>query len=514
MSASTHPRRGAARRGLSTRAALVLMLALLVVPLAGCLSGDEEAGLEPAGEPSEGPVGSLGIVAERTLVSPPGHRMSEFSVATDPTDASRLIVAGMDLDDEQGASNCVIYVSEDGGRSWEQTAAPFGADLRIKGDPWLAIGPSGEVHTTCIDVATQGDDIIQWLYHTRSEDHGRTWEAPVKVPMLEADDSMDKSAVGIDPDGRVYACAADLDQDRQLTVTRSLDGGQTWQAQAVGDLLANCNGVLTGPDGAVHVLWCRAGDTPCMATGTVTTRDGGETWEAPVEAGKVDLAWMPDGANRHLPDAPQPAVPSLAVDPTTGRVVVAWGSADEQDRFRVHLSKLDPGDERYHDLVSPVPEDHRCSACHVTRPTVAFDQEGRLGMLWKVTRGTTIDQREIWFSILPEPGDTWADPIQLAELGPAASKADPRHYAPHPDALTGGASVLAESLASGDVLSPDDAGSHALTLYGHAFFGSVHSDGGDYWTLAAGSEGFVPMWVDHAAEGKPQLWSAIVETGG
>lgn len=492
----------------------VLVAVVLALPaVAGCLSLDSGQDTGQAASSSLPPSEiELDVRTERTLVTEPGHRISEFSVAKDPRDPSRLVVSAMDLDDDQGASNCVLYKSLDGGDSWDPLGAPFGQDLRIKGDPWVTFAPDGSLHSSCIDVRMRDDEITQWLYHVRGNLAG-DWSEPARVPMLDPEDSMDKSAIGTTSTGEVLTCAADLDADHQLTITRSTDGGATWDPIAAGNLSANCNGIQEGPEGVLHVLYCRTGETPCEETGTVASTDGGRTWEDAVRAGSVHWETKPERSHRYLPDTPEPVVPSMAVSPSSGGVFVAWQTMNDEDRYRVTLQELPADGDDYTPRSTPIPEDHRCSRCHVTRPTLAADADGRLAMLWKVTRGTTLETREIWFSASGDEGQTWADPIQLAELGPTESKADPRHAAPHPDALVGGAETLARSLAEGEP-SADEVTSHGLSAYGHAFFTGVHSDGGDYWTMTSNGDGFVPMWVDRSEDGTQQLWSAVIAVEG
>ena len=172
-------------------------------------------------------------------------------------------------------------------------------------NPVLFLGPEGLLHL----FFKVGDDIPEWeTWRMNSADEGETWTEPRRLTCRGGRClGPDKNKPVILSDGTCLAPASVERHDRKwdVFVTRSEDGGHTWEASA---LIALDRSKITGSGviqptlwesapGGVHMLMRSSCGHICRSD----SKDGGRTWspvrktDLPNNNSGLDLAKLDDG---------------------------------------------------------------------------------------------------------------------------------------------------------------------------------------------------------------------------
>lgn len=168
---------------------------------------------------------------------------SEPFAAVDPNDATRMAV-GVQTRTVAASGEPVwplrFFVSDDGGTSWQETAAPFGelrADLHA--DPVIVFGPDGRLHVSGLRMAAPGVPALgPDVAVATSTDFGATWTSHT----LTSDRNNDRQWLGVGPDGSVVAVwqvPAPNVVVPAVSGAWSRDAGMTWSDEVT--LVESCN---------------------------------------------------------------------------------------------------------------------------------------------------------------------------------------------------------------------------------------------------------------------------------
>lgn len=189
-------------------------------------------------------------------------------------------------------SGVAVAVSRDGGAHW---ASPVMVHYESSNNffndkQWIAAGSNGEVYLTWTAFKSNKPSgyISSNIVMSVSHDFGATWSDP--IPVSDAAHPYDQgSSVSVAPDGTVYVAyegnqASDLSKD-QIVLARSTDGGLTFTNTELGRVYD---------------------DVGCYPVN--------------VSQGRARLSFEQFRIN---------SFPSLAIDPTTGGLTIAW--ADDQN---------------------------------------------------------------------------------------------------------------------------------------------------------------------------------------
>ncbi len=301
-------------------------------------------------------------------LEPPGPGVSVYEphIAVDPDNPDRIAVtAQYGVRGGRGGRNIQLWLSKDGGRSWNTTRVPrpkldgefaadpltgwhaeggliissnfgrqFIADLNDRNTHSRRTVPSFEKLWGLVDGKfSMPDDLLTagGIAVSRTEDGGRTLQATV-VPGISP--GADKTSMALDRSptsphrGAVYVAWSD--QVPSVRVARSSDGGRTFAPPVTVQTraLAAMQQIAVRPDGSVHLLWTSAGipgittQLNAQADGSpdadkliyqVISRDGGATFSEPKAVASHAGAGMV-------------GFPSLTVD-ANGSLLWVWGQA-------------------------------------------------------------------------------------------------------------------------------------------------------------------------------------------
>ena len=200
-----------------------LSCVLIVLTVAGCDG-------PPATEPASAPGGAARASAANSVlvvnVTNDTTAQNETPIAVNPTNPQNFIVGGNDWNYNDG---CSVNASFDGGRSWTATlpngflpgVSKYTNDPAVAGtgkydyggDPAIAFGPNGVAYYACFGYQASSPYGVALLL-SRSMDGGRTWQAggtadPLTQVALWQGNGISKGSTGQFPDHEQMHVALD-----------------------------------------------------------------------------------------------------------------------------------------------------------------------------------------------------------------------------------------------------------------------------------------------------------------
>jgi hypothetical protein len=399
----------------------------------------------------------------------------EPHLAADPDDPEVLLGAAVTFPEgspERSLAETVVagFRSADGGALWRRVALPA---CRI--DPWVAFGKGGLAFVQCLG---EGGSVIY-----RSEDAGRSWEEPVRLPAGEGS-SADRPVLTVDDStgpraGTVYAAAGmsfpALGLRRRVygpAVSRSEDGGRSFQVPVFlrHDNLAQqpfAAGVLSDSTYFALFMDYLLGSEPLHRRRTWLARstDGGRSFSTPalvLEQREAEMPWSAavDRSARHRDRI------IAAVDGFWKRDGAVPEELRRSGQVPLFVTFSDDGGESWSApvAVSDAP------GTNAETPAVAVSPDGVVAVAWY---------------------DTRHDPsARCFDLYVSAS-------------LDGGATFLPNARVSPETSCPGASEVQQGVAARWRF-------GGDYSGLAAGADGRIHLlWAD-SRTGVYQIWAASV----
>jgi hypothetical protein len=248
-----------------------------------------------------------------------------------------------------------------------------------------------------------------------SQDGGRTWRAAPSPSDANASAVIDHAFVDLAADERGAFHAVWLDArtkgnstefpGKGLRYARSLDGGQSWSANATLDeQCCECcwNTLLTTSGGGVHVLY-RDRDPRDMAI--ISSPNGGRTWGNARPVG--EFKWNFNGCP-HVGGA-------LAAGYDGGALsAVVWTGKGGADLGVFALASLDGG----RNWTKP----QRLGGPQSSRPDMAADGGRRIVAAWDEYVDSAQDLGNVAFAASSSDGGaTWSPPVRLSAPGASAT---------------------------------------------------------------------------------------------
>ncbi len=281
---------------------------------------------------------------------------NEQNIVINPTNSQNIVTSANDY---RFGFQALIYYSKDGGHKFSDVLLPgwdsfSGANGLFKhvqagGDPVLAFAPDGTLYYSALVYNFFANRTPSGVAVASSRDGGATWSTPVMVHYEDANTFFnDKEWIAAGAGGNVYVTWTLFKMDdhglgyisSHIVEAVSHDHGATWSGPiAVSDSahpFDQGSSPVVAPDGTVYVAYegNQASDVTKDQTVLARSTDGGLTFTN-VELGRVydDIGCYPfnvaQGRQRlSFEQFRVSSFPSLAIDPTTGGLAIAW--SDDQ----------------------------------------------------------------------------------------------------------------------------------------------------------------------------------------
>src|SRR5713101_5658530 len=279
------------------------------------------------------------------------------NIVINPTDDQNIVTSANDY---RNGFQALIYFSTDGGSTftdvmlpgWDPASGGSGLFKHVLagGDPVLAFAPDGTLYYSALvyDFSVP-NRTPSGVAVASSRDGGATWNTPVMVHYEDANTFFnDKEWIAAGAGGNVYVTWTLFKFNRgsgyvssHIVEAVSHDHGATWSDPiAVSDSahpFDQGSSPVVAPDGTVYVAYEGNQASDIFRDQIVLARstDGGQTFTN-VELGRVydDIGCYPfnvaQGRQRlSFEQFRVSSFPSLAIDPTTGGLAIAW--SDDQN---------------------------------------------------------------------------------------------------------------------------------------------------------------------------------------
>ncbi len=339
----------------------------------------------------------------------------EPRIAVDPNNPLHLVgVYQQDRWNDGGSRGIVAAVSTDGGNTWTNVPLPNqtvndGGSFYRSSDPWVSIGPDGTVYAISLplNINVSNNGYYDGVYAAVSQDGGFTWSDPSALTLNNnAGLTNDKESITADPTQAGYAYAVwDRLNNGTLTTegpgpalfSRTIDGGKTWSTPL--DIYDPANGQTIGnqivvlPNGTLMdvTLHIDYGGAPDQIE-VLTSTDKGLTWSSPTAVATTQGVGVSDpntGAGVRVGGD----LPEAAVDPSSGKVYIAW----EDSRFSnnahdgIVLSMSSDGGQTWSTpvAVNQTPTNIPNADQQAFTPTVAVAADGEVAVSYYDFRNNT-----------------------------------------------------------------------------------------------------------------------------
>jgi hypothetical protein len=384
---------------------------LTVIVFAVLLGAVRLAGVEPTQSARPRPVltGGLNLIAGNSTfpVDCNGQQVGtnfrdsvvEPSVASNPQNPSHLVgVWQQDRWSTGGSSGVLAAVSMDLGRSWTPSVAHFsictGGSYQRVTDPWVTIAPDGTVYQSVL--ALNNSSTTTAIEVSRSSNQGYTWDRPISL-ILHTPGSDDKPTVAADANDAnyvyvVWTGTALASGDQPAFLSRTTNSGKFWEnpriiydpgpsSQAYNNLIS----VLPDHTLADVFIWNTFRVNGKSSYAIVRSTDRGLTWSSPVVVAIPQTAGVIN--NQGTPANVRAGGPSVAVDPASGAIYVAWedGRFSGLQRDGIALSKSTDGG-----ITWSVPvQVNQVPQVAAFTPAVAVSQNGTVALTYYDFRNDT-----------------------------------------------------------------------------------------------------------------------------
>src|SRR5216683_1484712 len=281
---------------------------------------------------------------------------NEQNIVINPTNSQNIVTSANDY---RFGFQALIYYSKDGGHKFSDVLLPgwdsfSGANGLFKhvqagGDPVLAFAPDGTLYYSALVYNFFANRTPSGVAVASSRDGGATWSTPVMVHYEDANTFFnDKEWIAAGAGGDVYVTWTLFKLNNHghgyisshIVEAVSHDHGATWSGPITVSDSAHPfdqgSSPAIAPDGTVYVAYegNQANDVTKDQIVLARSTDGGQTFTN-VELGRVydDIGCYPTNvaqgrARLSFEQFRVNSLPTLAIDPTTGHLAIAW--ADDQ----------------------------------------------------------------------------------------------------------------------------------------------------------------------------------------
>jgi hypothetical protein len=347
----------------------------------------------------------------------PGNvTQSEVFIAKSPVDQNILFTSCNTLNFIPFFISEGIYVTADGGSSWQGNDTCMGYPIEFHGgDPGITIDKNGTFIITRL-----GRSPFTGLYSHFSMDNGQTWSSQNVI----STDDLERAALTTDTKplspfyGRTYAAWIKFALPFPLMLAFSDDGAQSWSAPEQINHPSNRSAggdIAIGPGGIVYVCWAGVTDVSPFREifiGFASSTSGGSEWNITENAFPVNgiTGVLSNKANIRVN-----GLPAIAVDNTEGQkkgwIYIATGQKDlvpaGSDPDIILYRSADGGSTWSEGI--RVNQDVLNNGKTQYFPAVHVDKSGAVNVIFYDDRNTTNDSSGVFLARSKDGGETWTE---------------------------------------------------------------------------------------------------------
>ncbi|MFK5857519.1 MAG: sialidase family protein [Bacteroidota bacterium] len=354
------------------------------------------------------------IFGENYRIYPSNVTQTEVFIVSSPVDENILFTSCNTLTFIPFFVSEGIYVSENGGNTWQGNDTCTGApEMFHGGDPGIAIDKNGRFIITRL-----GRSPFVGLYSHYSNDNGKTWSAQKVI----SSDDLERAAVTTDAIttstyyGRTYAAWVKFATPFPIMVSYTDDGAETWSTpmQINSPIDRSAGGDIdVGPNGKLNLCWAGVTETSPFKevhVGFASSTNGGLNWTVTENAFAVDgiTGILPNKGNIRVNGLPGIAVDNSGGDRNgwiyivTGQKNLAPAGSDPD----IILNRSTDGGVTWSSAIR-VNQDALNNGKSQYFPTVHIDKFGAVNIIFYDDRNTTIDSTGVFLARSTDGGDTW-----------------------------------------------------------------------------------------------------------
>jgi len=347
----------------------------------------------------------------------PGNvTQSEVFIAKSPVDQNILFTSCNTLNFIPFFISEGIYVTADGGSSWQGNDTCMGYPIEFHGgDPGITIDKNGTFIITRL-----GRSPFTGLYSHFSMDNGQTWSSQNVI----STDDLERAALTTDTKplspfyGRTYAAWIKFALPFPLMLAFSDDGAQSWSAPEQINHPSNRSAggdIAIGPGGIVYVCWAGVTDVSPFREifiGFASSTSGGSEWNITENAFPVNgiTGVLSNKANIRVN-----GLPAIAVDNTEGQrkgwIYIVTGQKDLSPAGSdpdVILNRSSDGGVTWSAGIR-VNQDVLNNGKTQYFPAVHIDKSGAVNVIFYDDRNTTNDSSGVFLARSKDGGETWTE---------------------------------------------------------------------------------------------------------
>ena len=354
-----------------------------------------------AGFVSAAPPGPAFPANVRVNDDAPGNPQFEVGQAVDPKNPRHIVAAWMNRVGH--FQNIETAYTKDGGLHWRGHPLKTPFNLSESDDPVLAVDSKGNFYLVHIAFNRAPNDPHFFLY--KSTDGGANFSLIQNLPFINL---ADKDWVMVDPvTDALYVFWTDFVIGESIFFIRSQDGGATFSDPiAISDPNFDAISAVSsvGPGGELYVSYFDFFQTILLTR----SLDGGLTWEPRIVEGAMDFPTI-----RFTPGLPAHAV-DRSDGPHRGRLYVVWPDA----RFDVSDILLRYSDDRGDTWSDPVRvnDDAPSATSAQVLPFVVVDDAGRVQVTYQsLLRSVFSPLVATFLSTSTDGGASFGPSIQISD---------------------------------------------------------------------------------------------------
>jgi hypothetical protein len=294
----------------------------------------------------------------------------------------------------------VLRRSSDGGRTWDRRrfVCPC-PGTQEQFDPQLAMSDDGSLYAAWLDGYKPG------VTFSVSHDHGRTWSAPVAMPVPRSD----KPVLVVSHDGQNVYIALNRPKYGDNYVAQSHDGGATWTAARVlhSPRYYFAGSAWISPDGT-QIVFAEVDDnqhyTGVIHVDAIVSHDSGATWKRIL----VDtVARQPDCTSAGCYDGFYGSVSWVAGDSNGHLAIFYAGATKPAGPQRVYVRRSRNGGLKWtHTRLALTP-----NGPNAVSLAAIGDPGGRLRM-WSMDNRT--GRFNIWYRTWNPKSNRWSGAVRIS----------------------------------------------------------------------------------------------------